>query len=286
MKSNQIMYLCIALVLSTATISAQEHSETLTATESFSSNSDNLMVVYNIEGDITVESHSGSSVEISVVKKIKGNNQRQLEQGKQEIGMKTAINGNILYVYMDSPYTEFNLETGRFNHRGPWDGIKYKYRLDFTIKVPRNTSLELSTVNRGSILVKNVEATDLTIKNINGPITMENVAGKTYVDALNKDINISYSKNPSGDSVYNSLNGDINISVQEGLNADVSFKTLNGDIYTNLETRTSNASMNMTKKKGRKGTKYKMNKDTQFQIGSGGIKMDFDLLNGNVTIKE
>jgi DUF4097 and DUF4098 domain-containing protein YvlB len=286
MKTNQIISLCIALVLGTATITAQEHKETLTATESFSGNTDNLLVVYNIEGDITVESHNGNSVEISAVKKMTGNNERQLNQGKQEIGMKTATDGNIMYVYMDSPYTEFNLATGRFNHRGPWDGIKYHYRLDFTIKVPRNTSLELSTVNRGVILVKNVEAKDLTIKNVNGPITMENVAGKTYVDALNKDINISYSKNPTEDSVYKTLNGDVNISVAKGLNADVSFKTLNGDIFTNLETRTSSSGMNMIKKKGKKGTKYKMNKDTQFQIGSGGVKMDFDLLNGDVTIKE
>ncbi|GAB5399562.1 MAG: DUF4097 family beta strand repeat-containing protein [Aureisphaera sp.] len=275
--------LCLLFV---SVLQAQRHTETITKQERFPSNSsENLLVVYNINGPVRVEGTNSNEVSISVEKTIKGNNNRQLEQGKSEIGIKVERSGNIIYVYHDSPYTEFNLETGRFNHRGPWNGIKYDYLLDITVKVPKNTNLELSTINRGDIFAQRVEANDISVSNINGAITLEDISGKTYANALNKDINISYSKNPSKDSKYASLNGDININVKNGLNADVSFKSLNGDIYTNLDTRSSNAAMKMEKGKGRKGTKYKMNKNTEFQIGSGGIRMDFDVLNGDVTIK-
>lgn len=286
MKTKQIIYLCIALI-SSSMMNAQRFSETLSETMNFPGNStDNLLVVYNIDGSIEVEGYNGSTVEITVDKEIKGNNQRQLEQGKSEVSMKTASNGNIIYVYLDSPYSEFNVETGRFNHRGSWNGTTYSHTLNYKIRVPKNTNVELSTVNRGNINVKNIDAQDITVKNINGGIKLENVAGKTYVDALNKNISISHSKVPTADSVYKSLNGDIDITVPSGLNADVSFKSLNGDIYTNLETKSSSKTSSKVSKKGNKrGTRYKLDKRTQFQIGNGGVRMDFDLLNGDVTIK-
>lgn len=285
MKKNQLLTLCLTILLAHMGV-AQEFSETIQKSESFASKSkDNLLVVYNVEGSIHVEGYHGDTVQISAKKKVKGNNQRQLEHGKTEIGVKTATKGNIIYVYLDSPYTEFNVDTGRFSHEGSWTGNHYHYTLDYTIKIPKQTSVELSTINRGDIFVKNVDAKDLTVKNINGGITMEHVAGKTYVNALNRDIAISYSKNPPEDSVFKSLNGDITLQVQKGLNADVSFKTLNGDIYTNFETKSINNGANLNKKGGKRGTKYKIDKNTEFQIGNGGIRMDFDLLNGDVTIK-
>ncbi|MDC8004347.1 hypothetical protein POV27_09810 [Aureisphaera galaxeae] len=285
MRKLQLITLSLCLLFVGVSY-AQKHSETITDQKRFPSNSsENLLVVYNVNGPVRVEGTNGNEVSVTVKKTIEGNNTRQLEQGKSEIGIKVETRGNIIYVYHDSPYTEFNLETGRFNHKGSWNGSKYHYKLDITVKVPKNTNLELSTINNGDIFASRVEANDITVSNINGAITLEDIAGKTYANALNKDINISYSKNPSKDSKYASLNGDININVQSGLNADISFKSLNGDIYTNLETRSSSGAMEMSKRKGKKGTKYKMNKDTQFQIGSGGVQLDFDVLNGDVTIK-
>ena len=114
---------------------------------------------------------------------------------------------------------------------------------------------------------------------------MENISGKTYANALNKNIDISYAENPGGDSTYKSLNGDINITVKSNLNADVRFKSLNGDFYTNLETKTSPSEMKVSTKSSRRGTRYKMNSKSRFSIGQGGVEMDFDVLNGDVTIK-
>lgn len=287
MKSiKQITILLALLLVGITTTKAQEFSETLTDTQQFPTNgNNNLLVVKNIEGSITVEGYNGSTVQISAEKYVKGRNSRTLEQGKKEVSMKVEKKDEILYVYLDTPYSEFDLETGRFNHRGPWDGIPYEYRLDIKIKVPKNTSVELSAINKGEILVRDIDASEIAANNINGPIRLENIAGQTFVNALNKDINITYAKNPTADSVYKSLNGDININVQSGLNADVSFKTLNGDIFTNLETTKTPPKMNVQKKSGKRGVKYKINSNTEFRIGNGGVAMAFDLLNGNVTIK-
>ena len=71
------------------------------------------------------------------------------------------------------------------------------------------------------------------VRNINGAIDMKNVSGTTDVNALNKDINITYSENPKEESFYNSLNGDITVKFQDNLDASISYKTMNGGFYTN-----------------------------------------------------
>jgi len=285
MKSIKNIGLLLALVVGMA-MQAQTFSETLKEERQFpNTSSDNLLVVNNIEGSIKVEGYTGNSVQIVGNLQIKGNNKRQLEQGKSEITMTVVSKGNIMYVYLDSPYVDFDVETGNYNHNQNWSRKKYNYSLDITIKVPTNTSIELSAVNGGVAQAKNINAKTISVNNINGPIALENVSGKTYVNALNKDINISYSKNPTEESTFKSLNGDINIQLQKGLNADVSFKSLNGDIYTNMETKMNPTKANMKKKKGKRSTKYKMNSNTNFSIGNGGVQLNFDVLNGDVSLK-
>ena len=286
---NTLKYInLITVLLISLSIQAQKFSETINEERQFPSNStENLLVVYNVYGSVIVESYSGNTVQIEAKIDIEGNNQRQLEQGKAEVKVKVENYKNNIYVYLNSPYTKFDLETGRYSHSNNWsNNIKYEYNLDFYIKVPKNVSVELSAINQGEVKAKNIDAKTITATNINGPITLENIAGKTYVNALNKDINISYTKNPSKESTYKSLNGDINISVQKGLNADVSFKSLNGDIFTNVDTKSAPAKINMKKNSGKRGTKYSMNSTSAFKIGNGGVQLNFDLLNGDVTIKE
>jgi hypothetical protein len=265
---------------------AQTFNETLSETASFANTSDdNLLVVNNISGFIEVEGYNGSEVQITAEKTIKAKNQRILEQGKSEVSMKVAQKDGVIYVYVETPNSTFNIDTGRFNHSGQWQEVRYSYLYNIKIKVPKNTSIDLRAINRGGIVVRNIEAKELSANNINGPITFEDVAGQTFVNALNKDISIRYTKNPTAASVYKSLNGDINLTMQNGLNADVKFKTLNGDIYTNLETTVMPSATKMKSSKGKHGTKYKMNSNSEFMIGNGGVELDFDLLNGSVTIK-
>lgn len=291
MKTIKMISLGICLVI-VSVVQAQKHTETIKEELQFpSQSSDNLLVVYNVFGSVTVEGYSGKTVEVTGGLEIRATNKDRLERGKEEVTMEVTSYNDIIYVYLESPYTTFNPETGRYGHNenNRWSNYKnrdgYNYTLDITIKVPKQTSIKLSAINSGVVEARNIEAKTIIARNINGPITLENVSGTTDVDALNKDINISYTKNPTEESTYRSLNGDINITVQKGLDADVSFKTLNGAMYTNLET-TSRPSKIKVEKTGKRSAKYKVNANTEFSIGKGGVKLNFDLLNGDVTIKE
>ena len=206
---------------------------------------DNILVLDNVYGSIDVEGYSGSTIQIEVVKTVSADTQEDLQQGMKEIGIKSATKDDAVYVYLDSPYSRFDLETGQFEHhefnfnsRRSYKHRKkrmYVYRLDFKVKIPRNTSIDVKAVNRGNITVEDVHGKLLIVHNINGAIDLNNVSGQTDVNALNKDINITYSKNPTKESWYRSLNGDINVKFKDGLGAVISYKTMNGKFYTNFD---------------------------------------------------
>jgi hypothetical protein len=271
--------------------------ETIVKEYQFNTNSpDNILVVDNIYGSIDVEGYNGKTIQVEVTKTISADTKKDLQLGKNEIGIKSAKKNNAVYVYLDSPYSKFDLETGNFEHhefnfssRRSYEHRKkrmYKYKLDFKIKVPKNASIDIKAVNNGNITVENVHGKLLIVRNINGAIDMKNVSGKTDVNALNKDINITYAKNPTEESFYNSLNGDINIKFKEGLDASISYKTMNGEFFTNFDIEKTIPIIKTTSEKKNKGTKYKINSNRHFKIGNGNVDLHFNQLNGDAILKK
>lgn len=267
---------------------AQEFNETITEELNFSSKSDkNMLVVKNINGPIRVEGYDGNSIKIEAEKRISAKRESYLEEGKQEIKIKMEEIDNRIYVYVETPNNDFNTAIGRYENtrNNRWIRLNYRFEVDFVLKVPKSTSVELSTMNDGDIYAKDVQGNEIIVSNLNGAITLDNIAGKTDVNALNKDINITYYRNPNGDSKYHSLNGDVNVTFKDNLNADVSFKSLNGDMYTNYDTTSLKHNLVKTKTKNGKGVKYNMSANQSYRIGKGGIRLDFNLLNGDATLK-
>ena len=295
-----IIILCCATTLSAQRYQKEKKlktTETITKELQFErASSDNILVVDNVYGSIAVEGYNGNTIKVEVTKTIFADTKEDLQKGKEEIGVKSDKKDDAVYVYLDSPYSRFDLETGNFEHhefnfsrRRNYKHRKkrmYRYRLDFKIKIPKNISIDVKAVNNGNITVENIHGKLLIVHNINGAIDMKNVSGKTDVNALNKDINITYSENPKEESFYNSLNGDINIKFKEGLDASISYKTMNGSFYTNFDVTKTTPKIKKTSEKKNKGTKYKINSNRHFKIGEGNVALHFDQLNGDAIVKK
>lgn len=257
---------------------------------------DNILVLDNVYGSIDVEGYNGSTIQIEVIKTVSADTQEDLQQGMKEIGIKSAAKDDAVYVYLDSPYSRFDLETGVFEHhefnfssRRSYKHRKkrmYRYRLDFKVKVPKNASIDVKAVNRGNITVKDVQGKLLIVHNINGAIDMKNVSGKTDVNALNKDINITYAKNPTEESWYRSLNGDINVKFKDNLGATISYKTMNGEFFTNFDVQKTTPKLTKTTERKNRGTKYKVDSSRHFKIGNGNVHLHFNQLNGDAILKK
>ena len=256
---------------------------------------DNQVTIFNVYGSIDVEGYAGDEIEVEAVNQVYGTSQTVVDQGLKEIGLNFEQHGNRLYIYLDSPFTYFDPESGELWHSDTcWrrddcsrKHVKkdYKYQLDIKVRLPKHLSLEVSAINNGDITVSGVHGKNLNVSNINGAIDMVDVSGQTFVNAINKDINIAYSENPTADSEFESINGDLNITFAGQPNAEVVYKTMHGDFYTAYDVSMMAPVVKRTSKQNKHGIHYKLDAESRLQVGDGGPEYRFRTLNGDIKIK-
>lgn len=285
MRLTRLVFSVLLILLSSQLIFGQETFEqTIKETLSFS-NSDKLISVHNINGSVHIEGYSGSEAIIEAEQFVKMKRRGDIEDAISELNLKMIEDDGIVLVYVEVPHSSFNqnrrkYEFDNYNH----GKRRYHYNYDITVKVPYNTNVEVSTINDGSLLVENIQASTIDANNLNGKLSLENVAGQIKANALNKDIDVVYSKNPTEESWFNALNGDVNITVPNDLDADVTFYSLNGGFYSNLDASAKRGALIKTVSNNKKRTKYKLSSKDHFIVGSGGPHLHFDLLNGDVNL--
>lgn len=253
-------------------------------------NKSNVFQLSNVNGFIKVEVHDKDNFILEAHKKITGKTNERLELGMKEIGISLLDRLDTLIVYASSPCQTFtsHKEGKRKGYGYAFNNCesKYDFKIDMTLKVPRNANLILRTVNDGDIEVSSVQGS-INVRNINGAILLDNVAGKIIAHTINGDVDVNYSKNPSADSRYYTLNGDINANFKSGLAAKIAFKSFNGEMYTNLSSlKTIPGEIKMESVKNGDGIKYKIEDRTVIQSRGGNIFLDFETFNGDAIIKE
>lgn len=263
----------------------QEFSETINREFTLQKDgSESTLVIWNVFGSIKVEGYAGDKVLCSVKKTISGDTSREIEKGKTEVKLEFVQNADSIIAYTTEP---FDSRPRTSNNIGNNRDIDYEYRLDFTIKVPSDMHLDISTVLSGDIEVDNVEGS-LDVGHVNGAITMENVKGVTTVNTVNGDIDIRYASNPPGESSYHTINGDIHVLFMPDLSADMQFKSMMGEFYTDFpEAKLLPSVVKKSHAENENnGTVYKIEKVTSIRFGKGGQLFRFETLNGNVYIKK
>ena len=158
---------------------------------------------------------------------------------------------------------------------------------DFEIEIPKNFSLNISTINNGDIYVENINGT-IDVSNINGKITMNGISGSVSADALNKDIKIDFVKvTPNVAMAFSSLNGDIDITFPKMIRADIKVKSDRGEIYTDFDLKAKASKPKVTRGDRKKGNAYsvKLEKWITGSINGGGAEILFKNFNGDVIIR-
>lgn len=280
--------LLVGLGLSCTQASAQkqefkEHiSKELTLSKSAGSST---LAIYNINGFIKVEGYAGDKVVLEIDKTISGKDSQTLELGKQEFKLEFDQNADSIIVYTAEPHDSRPNRNWK-NNRNERHRVEYHYNLDFTIKVPYQLNLHVSTVNSGEVTVSNVNG-NLRAFNVNGPITLTNIKGTTEVRTINGNVTANYLVAPPDQSSYYTLNGDLKVSYPANLSADCQFKSFNGEFFTDFtNTEVLPAKVTKTQEQKGNGTVYKLNKDTSIRIGNGGKILKFETFNGNIYIKK
>jgi len=165
----------------------------------------------------------------------------------------------------------------------------WKRAIDLEIKVPFKTSLKLSCVNSGDIVVENVEG-EMEINNVNGAVTLKDVSGAVVAHALNKDLLVTFKEiDPKKSMSFSSLNGDLDITFPKNLKATLKLKSDNGDIYSDFDMSNQEANRKIVEENTRKKDgKYRIRLEDAItvKINGGGPEMQFKTFNGDIFIRK
>ncbi|QNF32890.1 hypothetical protein HUW51_09145 [Adhaeribacter swui] len=264
---------------------AQKLTENISRSVSFNTpTGTHVLYVQNIQGDVRVEGSTGDKVELTAEKTITAKTQADAEKGMREVQLKTEASGDTVYVYLEAPF--IYRRKGRMRSMNVDKEEDYDFAFNIIVKVPRQTNLEVSTINDGEVTVANTQGT-VKANNVNGPIKISNIEGTTRANTVNGNVDVTYTKNPTGDSDFRTINGKLNVVFKPNLSADFTFKTMHGEFYSDfdgLKTLPAQTVQN-TKNKGT-GTVYKVDSRQAMRLGKGGPTFSFETLNGNVYVRQ
>jgi len=161
--------------------------------------------------------------------------------------------------------------------------------VSLVIQVPVNTSLKLSCINDGDIVVDNISG-EIEVNNTNGGVKLTNVSGSVIAHALNQNVVAKLNQvTPNKSMSFSSLNGDIDVTFPADTKARVKLKTDNGDIYTDFDIRLDAGGQKPVIEDGRANHgKYRVRVDHAMYgtINGGGPEFQFQTFNGNVYIRK
>ncbi len=276
-KATYIITVIMALMVNA--LSGQEESVDLFSVPLSEPSKPGKLIVDQLAGSISVEAYQGNEVVIKASFGSKGccdgKHKHKNKDGKEDkaAGMK-RINNSSLAISAE----EKNNVVQVINEN--WNRVT-----NLEIKVPKNFSLKLGTVNQGDILVKGVNG-DMEISNVNGAITLESVSGSASTDTVNGDIEVNFTNIKSNANMaFSSLNGDLNITFPKSLKADVKAKSDMGEIYTDFDMAIASNEPEVHKSDSSGTYKVKLEQWVRGEINGGGPEMLFKTFNGNVYIK-
>ena len=153
---------------------------------------------------------------------------------------------------------------------------------DFEIKVPRNFSLNLSTMT-GNLLVKNISG-EMELSSMSGDITLRNVSGSAVVNTAAGDITAVFNEiAPHNPMAFTNLSGDIDVAFPADAQFSVRIESQLGEVYTDFnmnfqKNRNSNSSDDLFK--------ISIGETIIAEVNGGGPEYLFKSLNGDIYIRK
>jgi len=158
-----------------------------------------------VNGGITVKAYDGKEVVVEA-------RARNRESARSDSNMKHIVVSST-GLSVEEENNEVRVSTDSFMRA-----------VDLTISVPVHTSLKLSAVNSGDIVVTGVDG-ELDVNGVNGSVTLNSVSGSAIAHALNGRVLVTFTRVNQRPMAFSSLNGDIDITFPADLKANLSLKS-------------------------------------------------------------
>ena len=245
------------LFLGLGILSAQEYKTTVQNT------TDGRVILKDFNGELPIEGYNGSEIiisstsdEVTPPEKAKGL-KAVFPSGTDNtgIGLDVQKNGNVVTIQCLLPFSR--------------DG-------DYTIKVPDNMALELTSgcERSNDVSIKNMKneidietCHDIDLQNVSGPLVLSTISG---------DINITYSNiNTVKSSSINSVSGDIDITMPVKTAVNLELSTISGGFYSDFDFTTSS-----------KDLKRVGGNELKLPLNGGGVKFSINAISGNIYMRK
>jgi hypothetical protein len=245
--------------------------------------------VCNIEGDVEVEAYDGNTIEIEVNKKIRARRDEDIAEGMKDVQVEFVQGEGFVRARLETPFNQFKERDDSLACGWQWDRngdrVYYRYRVDFKVKVPRNISVKISTVNNSDLFIKGVKG-QIYANNVNGDVELTDIANDTKAHTVNGKINVSYTSMPREFADFETINGDIVVYTAGDASGIYSFETQYGEVYSDLDFNKKLAPKMVSGKGKNGGSMYKIANSNSYQAGNGGGEISFKTLNGDIRIKK
>jgi hypothetical protein len=223
-----------------------------------------------LSGSITVKGYEGKDVQIETHA-----DDDQSKPAKEKGGLR-QIRNTASGLEVEEEHNEMRIKSD----------AAHSHPVRMSISVPRSTTLDLSIVNDGDIIVENIDA-DITADNINGFVTLTNVSGAVVAHALNHDVKAVLTRFAGKPMSFTSLNGTLDITLPPDTKANVKMQSDNGGVYSDFAIDMVAPSINQTVEDKRgQGGKYrlKIEKGMIGKINGGGPEITLKTFNGDIKL--
>jgi hypothetical protein len=237
--------------------------------------------VDNVFGSIHVVAGDVNDIRVTAVETIHADSPERMAEAHRDVKLDITQDGDLAKLYVDGPFRDNCRDGWRGAHNDRRPGYEVKY--DFEIQVPRGAGVVLSTVNDGDIHVDGTVG-DFDVNNVNGGIELKAVEGSGRAHTVNGPVRVVFLKNPRQDSSFASINGTIDLAFPPSLNAVLRIKTFNGPVYSDFDMTTLPV-RNVSAETSGGMHKFKSDKFTSLQVGSGGPEIKIDGFNGEIRIR-
>jgi hypothetical protein len=222
-----------------------------------------------IEGNITVQAYDGADVEMIIDRSLSADDEAQMRAARRDVVLDTGGNSAIVHAIVRYPNEQTCGGTNGYTSQAG-----YHARFDFTIRVPRAVRLQLCTINYGIVLVTGT-AGDFDVSNVNGRITMTDIAGSGSALTVNGAVTASFVSVPRRSSTFRTVNGNVVVTLPASSSVDLRMKTFNGQAFTDFAAAPKPQNAGAISAVSRR-------KSWTLRTGTGGPALILESLNGDV----
>ncbi len=272
-KQIQFMFfITLTFVLTSAAFSQDQPVDRVSLTFSDPSRS-GFIKASLINGSITVKGYDGDEIIVEARTRTRKYSRRSSRNSE---GLKRVA------------ITSTGLSVEEERNRMTMSASSHQRTVDIDIKVPKITSLKLSTINSGHIEVENMEG-EIELNNVNGSIKAINISGSVVANTTNGKVEVFFDRITSDKPMsFVSFNGRVDVTFPGNIKANVKMKSEQGEVYSDFDIKLEDKPRLIREDTRKRGGKIKVKIESSIYgtINGGGPEYHFSTYNGSIYIRK